>query len=653
MSNQTHSSGPNGPVIYIGDRPVGPGYPVYFIAEIGINHNGNPEMARKLIDIAADAGADAVKFQKRNLNKVYPPDLLLPGASTHKEVEYVLDYLVKFELSDEVFVELAEYARSKGLEFLCSPWDKESVDFLEEIGVPAYKIASADMTNFPLLEYVARTGKPLIVSTGMSDWREIERTVEFLRGLGAEFALLHCQSTYPAAFKDVNLRVMLRLMQFGVPVGYSGHERGIAVSTAAAALGACIIERHITLDRTLPGPDHAASLEPPGLRKQIRDIRIIQVALGTDRRSPSRGELLTRLALGKSLAAARDIRKGETITWDCLTALSPGDGINPQRALEIIGRPAPRDFKAGEFFREADITGREPAAAAASLPIEWGIVVRFRDAAAMIGQLKPPLVEFHLNDRDLDEADALLAGLPQFSGIRLAVHCPEYYHGKLLDLCAPDEELRRWSVDIVRRAAELARRLHEKFPDSPEPFLVVHPGAASFDGFVEDRGPLAEAFAKSVADLLPLPGVAALFENLPPYPWYFGGQWYGNYFCDAAEIAEACQRLGIRICLDVSHAQLWCAHAGASLADFIGTVRPFADYLHVADATGVDGEGIQIGEGDIDWPAILPLLLELNVPMLAEIWLGHSHGGQGFAVALSRLAEMMQATGAADARGGR
>ncbi len=636
--SQPTSKATKQPYITIRGRRIGPGEPVFFIAEIGINHNGNPEIARRLIDLAAEYGADAVKFQKRTLGQVYAPNVLAELADQDKELQYVVSWLQQVELPDEVFAELAEYAWSKGLEFLCSPWDKDSVDFLEQLGIAAYKIASADMTNFPLLHYVAQTGKPLIVSTGMADWAEIERTVQFLKDLGVEFALLHCQSTYPAAFKDVNLRVMLRLREFGVPVGYSGHERGIAVSTCAVALGACIIERHITLDRTMPGPDHAASLEPPGLQKQIRDIRIIEVALGTPHRSKSRGEILTRHALGKSLAAARDIHAGEIITWDSLTALSPGVGLSPQRALELIGKPARRDMQAGEFFRESDITGQEPKAAAAQFKYPWGAVVRYHDVEQILQTFTPTLVEFHLTDMDLDK------GVPKFSSFDLqySVHCPEYYHGRLLDLCSTDEQLRQWSIEIVRRAADAARRLRAYFPKTTRPVLVVHPGAMSYEGFAEDWRPLADAFARSVEQLQDLPDVQIVYENLPPYPWYFSGQWYTSYFVSPEHIVDACEKLGIEICLDISHAQLWCNHAGQPLADFIAAVRPWVRHLHVSDASGTDGEGLQIGTGDVDFNQVLPILLQMQLPMVIEIWLGHRQGGEAIAIALSRLARIAQ-----------
>jgi len=632
------------PCITIRGRRVGPGEPVFFIAEIGINHNGNPEIARRLIDLAAEAGADAVKFQKRNLPEVYAPEVLEDLASQDKELQFVVSWLQRVELSDEVFKELAEYAWSRGLEFLCSPWDRDSVDFLEALGIAAYKIASADLTNLPLLEYVVRTGKPLILSTGMSDRREIATTVEFLKARGASFALLHCQSTYPAAFKDVNLRVMLSLQEYGVPVGYSGHERGIAVSTAAVALGACIIERHVTLDRTMPGPDHAASLEPPGLQKQVRDIRLLEVALGSPHRSMSRGEILTRHALGKTLAAARDISAGEIITWDALTALSPGTGVSPQRAVEVVGKPAPRAFRRGERFRESDITGREPAATAAAFPYPWGAVVRFHDCAGLASELRPDLLEFHLTDMDLD--GGLPQDLPSFEEA-LAVHCPEYYQGRLLDLCSLEEAVRRWSVGVVRRVADLAAALKQHFPKSGTPILVVHPGAMTYEGFVAERRPMAEAFARSVDELRDLGAVRLVYENLPPYPWYFGGQWYGNYFCAPEEIAEAGERLNVAICLDVSHAQLWCRHAGADTASYVEIVRPWVAHLHIADASGVDGEGLQIGAGEVDWEAVLPALVSLGLPFVVEIWLGHHGRGEGFAVALGRLAEIAEKLGLA------
>src|SRR5690554_1812862 len=249
------TGGTSMPVIKIGDRLVGDGQPTYIIAEIGVNHNGILDLALELIDVAVDAGADAVKFQKRTLEKIYPKKYLENANSGEKNLRYLLPLLQQVELPDHAYYKIVEHCQKRGITFLCSAFDPESADFLDELGVPAYKVASADLTNLPLLDHLVKKNKPLILSTGMSRIEEVDITVNFLKERGAEFALLHCNSTYPAAFEDINLRFMDRLRMYGVPVGYSGHERGIAVSTVASALGASIIERHLTLDRTMEGPD--------------------------------------------------------------------------------------------------------------------------------------------------------------------------------------------------------------------------------------------------------------------------------------------------------------------------------------------------------------------------------------------------------------
>lgn len=234
----------------INNIEIGNSDKVFIIAEIGMNHNGIYENAIKLIDQAAEIGVDCVKFQMRNLKELYTKDAL-DVTSSDLSTQYTMGLLEKFELTFEQYKSIAEYSKSKGLIFMCTPWDKSSADAIDEIGVPAFKTASADLTNFDLLEHLVNKNKPLILSTGISTKEEIDETVEFLNRLGADFALLHCNSTYPAPFKDINLRYIERLKQYDIPVGYSGHERGTAVSIASVSLGARIIERHFTLDRNM------------------------------------------------------------------------------------------------------------------------------------------------------------------------------------------------------------------------------------------------------------------------------------------------------------------------------------------------------------------------------------------------------------------
>lgn len=266
--------------VRIGSHHVGEGLPTYVIAEIGLNHNGDVAIAKKLIDVAADAGAQAVKFQKRTPEISTPAHMRdVPRETPWGTMSY-LEYRYRVEFDRDQYIEIGDHATLRGLDWFASPWDVPSVAFLEDLNVVAHKVASASVTDLELLRALAGTGKPIILSTGMSTIDQIDVAVDVL---GVEnLVLLHATSTYPMPAEEANLRMMTTLRgRFpGVPVGYSGHEPGLQISLAAAALGATAIERHITLDRTMWGSDHAASLEPAGLQHLVRDIRIIESALG-------------------------------------------------------------------------------------------------------------------------------------------------------------------------------------------------------------------------------------------------------------------------------------------------------------------------------------------------------------------------------------
>ena len=277
--------------IDIGSHTIGATEPVYVIAEIGLNHNGSVELAKQLIDMAADAGAQAVKFQKRT------PDISTPEhmKSVLRETPWgemtYLDYRYRVEFDREQYIEIGDHATIRGLSWFASPWDEPSVAFLEDLNVVAHKVASASVTDVGLLRALADTGKPIILSTGMSTMAQIDAAVEIL---GVEnLVIMHATSTYPLPPEEANLRMISTLTErfSGVPIGYSGHERGLQISLAAVALGATSVERHITLDRTMWGSDHAASLEPAGLEHLVRDIRIISEALGDGVKRVFPGEL--------------------------------------------------------------------------------------------------------------------------------------------------------------------------------------------------------------------------------------------------------------------------------------------------------------------------------------------------------------------------
>lgn len=276
--------------VVIGDHEIGDGKPVYVIGEIGLNHNGSVDIAKQLIDVAAEAGAQAVKFQKRT------PDIATPEhmKSTPRETPWgtmtYLEYRYKVEFEKPEYTEIAAYAAEKGLDWFASPWDEPSVDFLEEMGVKAHKVASASLTDLGMLRKLAATGKTIILSTGMSTIEQIDKAVEILGT--SNLHLMHATSTYPLPPEEANLRMIQTLKdRYQVPVGYSGHEPGLQISVAAVALGAVSVERHITLDRTMWGSDHAASLEPRGFSTLIRDIRVIEKALGDGVKRVFPGEL--------------------------------------------------------------------------------------------------------------------------------------------------------------------------------------------------------------------------------------------------------------------------------------------------------------------------------------------------------------------------
>jgi N-acetylneuraminate synthase len=277
--------------VAIGGVAIGPDEPVYVIAEIGLNHNGDVELAKQLIDVAADSGAQAVKFQKRTPAISTPEHMKNTPRETPWGTMTYLEYRYRVEFDREQYIEIGDYATLRGLSWFASPWDEVAVDFLEDLQVVAHKVASASVTDIAMLEALAATGKPIILSTGMSTLDQIDRAVEVL---GTDnLVILHATSTYPLPPEEANIRMISTLQEryAGVPIGYSGHERGLQISIGAVALGAVAVERHITLDRTMWGSDHAASLEPVGFEHLVRDIRVLGEALGDGVKRIYPGEL--------------------------------------------------------------------------------------------------------------------------------------------------------------------------------------------------------------------------------------------------------------------------------------------------------------------------------------------------------------------------
>ncbi|EDM23164.1 N-acetylneuraminate synthase [Caminibacter mediatlanticus] len=328
----------------------------FIIAEAGVNHNGSIELAKKLIDVASEAGADAIKFQtfkaKNLVSKIAKKAKYQVENTGSDESQY--EMLKKLELGFDEFKELKTYCDKKGIMFLSTPFDDESIEFLDNLGLKIFKIPSGEITNLPYLRKIGKLRKKVILSTGMADLGEIEDALDVLISVGIKkknITVLHANTEYPTPIEDVNLKAMKTIeCAFGVDVGYSDHTLGIEVPIAAVAMGAKVIEKHFTLSRDLEGPDHKASLEPDELKEMIKSIRNIEKALGNGIKKPSKSEIKNIKIARKSIVAKRDIKKGEVFSEENLTVKRPGNGISPMRWDEIIGQIALKDYNKDDLI---------------------------------------------------------------------------------------------------------------------------------------------------------------------------------------------------------------------------------------------------------------------------------------------------------------
>ena len=329
---------------------------VFIIAEAGVNHNGSIELAKKLIDVASESGADAVKFQTFKAEKLVSKNAQKADyqKQTTDTKESQFDMIKKLELDLDTHKELMAYCETKNIMFLSTPFDHDSIDLLSDLGLEIFKIPSGEITNLPYLRHIGRLNKKVILSTGMADIGEIEDALNVLIAAGTKkenITVLHANTMYPTPMEDVNLKAMVTIGNtFDVAFGYSDHTLGIEVDIAAVAMGACCIEKHFTLDKTMEGPDHKASLEPHELKSMIKAIRNIELALGSCVKKPSKSEIPNMQIARKSIVAKMDIKKGEILSEEKITIKRPGNGINPMRWDEIVGTIATKDYKEDELI---------------------------------------------------------------------------------------------------------------------------------------------------------------------------------------------------------------------------------------------------------------------------------------------------------------
>jgi N-acetylneuraminate synthase len=523
---------------------------------------------------------------------------------------------------------------------MCTPWDEPSVEALMGMDVPAMKLASADLSNPYLIKKASSAGVPLILSTGMSYEHEIERAIHQLNDLRVPFGLLHCNSAYPAPESDIQLPYISRLRQLHPIIGYSGHERGTAITMAAVALGACIVERHITLDRSLEGPDHLASLEPTEFKQLVEGIRSIEEALRWEgpARHVSQGELLNRENLAKSVVAKRLIQPGEIFHEDSFLVASPGQGLAPYRLPDLIGKKAQRSIGQGDFLFESDITGQGMVKRQYTFPVPWGIPVRYHDFVDFAQRVDPDLFEFHLSYRDLSIDPKPYLSITQCT--RLVVHAPELFEdSELLDLASNDEDYRTRSIHNLQRVVDATLAIAPFFPRADSLLIVGNVGGFSADKPfpLEHRATLYERFHDSCKKIR-WGGTELIPQNMAPFPWHFGGQRHQNIFMMPDELVHQAKTFGLRICLDLAHLQMTCNHFKMDFQKALDALLPYTAHLHISDAAGTNGEGVIMGTGDVEWPpAWRSICAAHGVSFIPEVWQGHKDHGAGFWHALNLL----------------
>lgn len=627
--------------IEIDNKIINESSPAFIIAEIGLNHNGNIELAKSLINESVKAGVDCVKFQMRDLDSLYRKFGDDTSSGEDLGSQYIIDLLEKTNLKPEQYFELFDYCKQLNVIPLCTPWDLKTLQRLEEYGMSAYKIASADLTNHELLRKLALTGKPLICSTGMSNEEEIIEAVNLLKSHGSQFMMLHVNSTYPTPFKDINLQYLNRLKEITKNiVGYSGHERGFHIPLVAIGLGAKVIEKHITLDRNMEGNDHKVSLLPHEFSSLVSQIREVEESLGfSSPRFITQGEIMNRVNLSKSIVSASDIKKGEKITRDKTEIKSPGRGLQPNKLELLLNRTSLRDIKKGDFFYPSDLEDIEFKPRNYAMKRPWGVPVRYHDFQNILNRSNPNFLEFHLSYKDMQLDYSKFFN--SIYDLNLVVHSPDLFEGDhILNLASENINYRNRSIIELQRVIDLTIELNRFFKEDKKPYIVASLGGFTRDSHVSsEEKKIMYSRVKDSLSKIHSEGVEILAQTLPPFPWYMGGQLYLNLFVKPDDTAQFCEESGVKLCLDVCHTKMASTYFNFSFEECIQKIGNYTKHLHIADALGYDGEGLQIGEGEINFSSMVKVLDEVSpsATFIPEIWMGHKNNGEGFFIALEKL----------------
>lgn len=610
---------------------------IFFIAEIGLNHNGSYDLAESLIEKSINSGADIIKFQIRNLEDLYSKKNI---NTFGLGAQYIYDVITKFDLKFYQYKKLFSLVKRNGAIPLCTPFDLTSLNFLIEEKFEFFKIASADLMNYELIEKAGKNSKKLILSTGMHNEKEIIQTSKFLKKNSFDSIFLHCNSTYPTPYEDINLNYIKRLKKVTMSkfVGYSGHERGFHIPLAAIALGAKVIEKHITIDRNMEGPDHKVSLLPNEYKKMVELSNNILNSLGKEsiKKNISQGEIINKESLSKSLYANTKIKAGNIIKKSDLTLKSPAQGLSNAFIKKLIGTKALRNKELGDPFDYLDLK-EQKINKKFYFKRKYGLPVRFHDYKKIYQNSNLDFLEFHLSYKDMDlDVDKFF---DKKLNCKLIVHAPDLYQNDhILNLADENSDQ---SIYELQRVINLTRKLNKYFDDE-KPNIV-----ASIGGYTRDKRATGSQINKMINTLiknlkkLDFKNTRLLAQTLPPFPWYLGGQMHCNLFVKPDDIFKICSKSELKLCLDLSHTKLSANKFNFNYDDFLKTNGKFIKHLHLADAKDHNSEGLQIGDGDINWARVLKLLdiYSPEASFIPEIWQGHLNGGNGFWTALKKLSK--------------
>jgi len=598
----------------------------YIIAEIGINHNGKLETALQLIDHAKAAGVNAVKFQKRSINNIYIKSLIEDPNQGEWNLEYLINELKTLEFGKKEYDIISKKCDDLNLDLIITPFDKESVDFIMNYNIKAIKNASCNMTNYELIDYMKTKNLPILISTGMWTDKEIEDSTKYFKENNIDYILLLSNSTYPCPFEDININYLEKLKKYSPIVGYSGHERGTFIPIAAVTLGAKIIEKHITLDRNQNGLDHKASMEPQEWNEMVYNIRQLEKAMGKEK-VVNQAESLAKQSFCTSPYAIRYIKEGEIFSKDMFVLRAPGKGILQHELNNYLGKKIvnfiPKQSCIGTSYFNNIIEIKDWKIK--KFKKMWGLKCRFHDFP-QYNLLSAPIIEFHCSQKDMYDP---ISGILK-SDSQLVVHAPELVDRMLVDICSPDQNQVNKSLDILQRTINKTLELSQNFKGKPK--IVIHFGGMMLkesDNIKETKKNMMKIassnfkklnFDRDMVDILP--------ENLPPKPWYLGGEWNQYGFMDAEDMIDFCEEFDLKITYDICHAKLHCNCCNKNIVEYTKKIKKYVSHVHISDTKGINGEGVQIFEGDTNFEPILKELEDTNYSWVTEIWSGHINNGK-------------------------